>query len=87
MPPASQDRRNDVIETAKARGWTIDSDTTTHGALSDQFIKSGVTLTCFWGQTPWSDARWHGGFAASPDGPRQVWKIEGGGGVMSILNR
>lgn len=85
MPPASQDRRNDVLDAAKSHGWTVDTDTTWHGAISDQFTRAEVTLTCFWSQTPWSDARWDSGLLVIPDGTRQVWKVGGDGGVLSVL--
>lgn len=85
MPPANQDRRGDVLDAAAKQGWSIDSDRTRHGAISDQFAKGDVTLTCFWSQTPWSDARWDGGVFSSPKAQRQVWRIEGEDGVMAML--
>ncbi|MGH9023880.1 MAG: hypothetical protein ACRDV9_12405 [Acidimicrobiia bacterium] len=85
MPPATHDRRGDVLEAAKTNGWSTDSDWTRHGAISDQFTRGKLTLICFWSQTPWSEARWDGGVLAGPDGPRQVWRIEGTDGVMAIL--
>ncbi len=39
----------------------------------------------FWSQTPWSDARWDSGLLVGPDGARQVWKVAGDGGVLSVL--
>jgi len=77
--------RNDVLDAAKSNGWAVDTDTTRHGAISDQFTRSGVTLTCFWSQTPWSDARWDSGLLVGPDGARRVWKVAGDGGVLSVL--
>jgi hypothetical protein len=85
MPPANQDRRRDVLDAAKEHGWTSDSDRTRHGAISDQFTKGARTLTCFWSETPWSDARWDGGVLSSPDGQREVWRIERDDGVLDIL--
>jgi hypothetical protein len=85
MPPANQDRRDDVRAAASAHGWSSDSDQTRHGAISDQFIRHSTTLTCFWARTPWSEGRWAGGFVSAPEGDRQVWRIEGEGGVMAIL--
>jgi hypothetical protein len=35
--------------------------------------------------TPWSDAHWDNGFLSDPDGPKQVWKIVGEGGVLDVL--
>lgn len=87
MPPANQDRRGDVLRLAKERGWAIDSDRTRHGALSDQFTKDRTILTCFWSATPWSEARWDSGLLVAPDGARQIWRISGDGGVLSILSR
>lgn len=85
MPRADHDRRPDVLQVAAERGWSHEVDTTSHGAITDQFAKDRTTLTCFWAQTPWSDARWLTGTLARPDGPRLVWRVEGVGGVLAVL--
>jgi hypothetical protein len=85
MPP-HHDRRPDVLDLANARGWSHDTDKTRHGAISDQFTRDGITLTCFWTETPWADARWsRGHVAGGPDGPRGVWTVEKDGGVLAVL--
>lgn len=75
-----------MLRAARTNGWTIDSDRTRHGAISDQFARDAFTLTCFWSATPWSDARWDGGVLTAPDGARQVWRVSGEGGVLAILS-
>ena len=85
MPSGQHDRRPDVLDAARAAGWASDSDSTRHGGISDQFTKAGRTVTCHWVKTPWSDARWAGAVVSGPDGPRQVWKVSGDGGVLAVL--
>jgi hypothetical protein len=85
MPHPKHNRRPDVIDKALANGWSHDPAQTKHGAISDQFTRGKQTLTCFWCETPWSDARWENGVLVGGERPRQVWRIEGENGVLSIL--
>lgn len=85
MPHPMHDKRPAVLDTAAANGWTHDTDKTKHGAISDQFTRGGFTLTCFWCETPWSDARWENGVLATPGGPKQVPDIVGEDGVLAVL--
>jgi len=36
MPPANHDRREDVLDTARRGGWSVSSERTDHGAMSDR---------------------------------------------------
>jgi hypothetical protein len=82
-------RRPDVLDAAKSHHWSHAFESTSHGAMSDQFTKGKLTLTCFWIQTPWAEARWESGvLAGGSDGPRGVWSIEDGktgDGVLTII--
>ncbi len=79
------DLRSAVLEEARTHGWIHETARTPHGSISDQFSRGPRTLTCFWSETPWSDAHWDNGFLSDPDGPKQVWKIAGEGGVLDVL--
>jgi hypothetical protein len=81
------EHRSEVLTAAKANGWSVDSERTTHGAMSDAFTKEGLSLILFWVETPWCDARSAGGFLTDPDGQRQVYRFIGSDGVMAILKR
>jgi hypothetical protein len=81
------DRRDEVLATAKAKGWTVDSKRTEHGAMGDKFVRADVSMILFWVETPWSDARSAGGFITDRGGQRQVYRFIGHDGVLALLSR
>jgi hypothetical protein len=81
------DRRDEVLDLAKIKGWTVDSKRTEHGALSDKFVRADVNMILFWVETPWSDARSAGGYVTDRDGQRQVCRFIGPDGVLALLSR
>lgn len=85
MPPPNQDRRDDVLHVAANHAWKVESRRTVHGAMSDRLVRSGTTVTCFWAETPWSDARWHGAVVTDNEGSRQVWAVGGRNGILQVL--
>jgi len=75
MPSHRRDLRPDVLSAAETHGWEHDMDTTRHGAISDQFRRGKLTLTCFWTRSVQSDAYWSNGILYGVEPPRQVWHV------------
>lgn len=74
-----------VLILATDRGWTHEAAKTPHGAISDQFTRGEFVLTCFWCETPWSDARWENAVLVGQGSARHVADIEGTRGVLAVL--
>lgn len=86
MPAPQHDRRADVLDAARSHGWTHRVETTSLGAITDEFRREAFTLICFWSTTPWSpNGHWDNGVLYTPDGPRQVWRITKDDGVLAVL--
>lgn len=83
--PKPGEHREEVLRLADLHGWQRVTETTSHGAVSDQFTRQGTVLTLFWSRSVRSDAHWNTGLLEAADGPRQVWRITGDGGVVDVL--
>jgi hypothetical protein len=70
---AKFDRRPDELAAAEENGWAVTTENTSHGAVSDQFRRGNLVLTCFWSRSVRSEAC--NGLLEGDGNPRQVWHI------------